>query len=113
MRRHADSGLLARRTGPVGTHVPDAPRSTAQRAGARRGHGEGGGQPVSDRARPPARERPVYGTGDRTGHGLHPVDRAAPRRYGMRARRARRGQGYYGALSGHPAADPTRHAPIP
>ena len=109
----AHSGVFAGGAGPLGACLPDPPGPVAQRAGAGRDHGDGGGQPVSDRAVPPAVQRPLYGAGDGTGYRLHPVGRHASRRNPVCARGAGRGQGQYGAVSGHEPADPARPTPVP
>ena len=53
---HADSRLFAGSAGPVGARLPDPAGPVAQRAGAGRDHGDGGGQPVS---RPSSSSRPI------------------------------------------------------
>jgi len=50
---HADSRLFAGGTGPVGACRPHLAGPIAQRTGLGRDYGDGGGQPVPDRAVPP------------------------------------------------------------
>ncbi len=80
MRRHADSGLLAGSTRPIGAHVPHAPRSAAERTGPGRPYGDGGRQSITGRAVSPGLQSAMCGPGRGARHRLRPVDRHAPRR---------------------------------
>ncbi len=53
-RDYAHSRLFPGSAGPIRTRLPHAAGSDAQRTGAGRDHRDGGSQPVSDRALPPA-----------------------------------------------------------